>query len=66
MLAAHTNVLRAYKGRFGVDKCCWSAIFDSGPTRFAGKDNHGREIYKGEGGATARLLGLSRERWRVA
>jgi hypothetical protein len=42
--------------RFGVS---------SVPTRFAEKGNQDRETYRG-GAATARSLGLSRERWRVA
>jgi hypothetical protein len=43
-----------------VDKRCWSATFDSGPTRFTKKRIQDREIYE-RGKATARSLGLSRD-----
>ena len=50
--------------RFGVNKRCWSTAFDGGPQvpqRRATKTG----ISTKEGGAAARPLGLSRERWRV-
>jgi hypothetical protein len=30
------------EGRFGVNKCCWSATFEGGPTWFAEKGSHGQ------------------------
>jgi hypothetical protein len=54
---------RHAEDRFAVNRRYWSAAFNSGPTRYAGKGQQDREPCKG--GATARSPGLSRERWRV-
>jgi hypothetical protein len=51
---------RYAEDRFAVSRRYWSATFNSGPTRLVEEGKQDREPYKG--GATARLLGLSRER----
>lgn len=43
--------------QFRMNKCCRSAAFDNGPTRFAEQRDHSREIFKGGGANYSAITG---------